>query len=96
MSGGTNVTRIDAYAQPGRAKEKRHFCITQNHHGANARWEFWVRFDDAQGVTHEEHHSAETAVELDSRRVSVVIRLRSKGLVPCNCGCADRTTLPDL
>ena len=96
MSGESNVTRIDDYAPSRRNVEKQHFCMTRNHRGMNARWEFWVRFEDERGVTHEEHHSAETAVELDSRRVDVVSRLRGRNLIPCNCGCADRTTLPNL
>lgn len=91
-----NAAVIQNYPSPDVHSDHRHFCLTKSYRNPNTRWEFWVRFDDDKGVSHEEQHSADTEVELDTQRLAVVMRLRSKGLTPCDCGCKDLETLPEI
>ena len=96
MTPKANIAAIKDYPSPDAHSAQQHFCLTKSRRNPNTRWEFWVRFDDDSGVSQEEQHSASTEVELDTNRLAVVMRLRSKGLTPCDCGCNDLETLPEI
>jgi len=71
------------------------FCLNPIHRGINTRWAFGIRFYDESGSSHEELHSADTRVEIETKFTSVMIRIRQKKIVLCDCGCDFTTRSPE-
>ncbi|MBF0250770.1 MAG: hypothetical protein HQL35_09110 [Alphaproteobacteria bacterium] len=64
------------------------FCLSPMARSLNARWAFAIRYYDRERkrlVTDE--YAADTRTDLEHRRTAVLIHIRNKGLIPCECGC---------
>jgi len=73
----------------------KRFCLTKVSRAINMRWVFAIRYFDEQGREHEELHSADTRVEIDTKRTTVATRIRGKGMILCDCGCDFMSTTPE-
>lgn len=65
----------------------KRFCLSKITKTIDVRWSFSTRYFDELGRKVHADYSADTQVEIENRRVSVVNYLRGKGLILCDCGC---------
>jgi len=73
----------------------KRFCLTPITQALNTRWTFAVRYFNAKGHKVEDEYAADTRVEIENRLTTVVTRLRSTGMILCDCGCAFMDTTPE-
>lgn len=71
-----------------KAPLRKRFCVSNLTRTPDLRWTFAIRFFDKNDKKQEHQYSADTQADIESKRTTVVTRIRGNGLIPCDCQCA--------